>query len=234
MSSIFLKKVMNKLINKEFKRIEFAKKHFSLPQLKKKIFPCITVSRETGSGGRLVATLVAKKLRIKYYDKQFVELIARSTKKRTGVVKSLDEKNRSMIEGIISSLGSPSNKMSESYYFRHLCRTILSLAGKGKAVILGRGANFIIPAERCLSVRIIAPLKTRIESAIKFEKKSPLKAREDIRRIHYSRKEFIKRYFQKNISNANYYDLVINTKYITLDQAISLIIKAFKEKFPKA
>jgi cytidylate kinase len=49
--------------------------------------------------------------------------------------------------------------------------------------------------------------------------------------VHFARKDFVKRYFNKNISNANYYDLVLNTEHLSLEQAVAIIIKAFKEKF---
>ena len=96
---------------------------------------------------------------------------------------------------------------------------------------MGRGANFIIPAQQALNIRIIAPLKVRIANTVKFEKKTPPKAKEEIKRIHHSRKEFIRRYFCKDVSNANYYDIDINTQFITLNQAVKLIITAYKKKF---
>lgn len=230
MTAKFFNDVLTKLTDKEFRRHEYIKASFFGKQ--KKFYPCITVSRETGSGGRLIATLVAKKLKMKYYDKQFVELIAKSAKKRKEVIEALDEKSRGLVEGLINSLTNSNSKLSESRYLKYLYQTILSLTEKGRCVILGRGSNFIVPAEKALNVRIIAPLKTRIENTVKFEKKTPLRARENIRKIHYARKEFVKRYFLKNISNANYYDLVINTQFISLAQAVKIVICAFKQKFP--
>ena len=46
------------------------------------------------------------------------------------------------------------------------------------------------------------------------------------------RKEFIKKSFGKDPSNANYYDLVINTTYFNIEQATDVIVEAFKKKFP--
>jgi cytidylate kinase len=225
-----IKNIFAKLIDKQFKRQYYSLKQKVSP---KKVYPTISISRETGSGGRLIASLVAKKLKMKLYDKEFVELVAKSAKKRKEVVETLDEKSRGMIEGIIISVGSNQKKFSESSYLHHLYQVVLSLTRKNKAVILGRGANFIIPPKTSLSIRIIAPLKVRIKNAVKYEKKSLAKAKADIKKIHYSRKDFIRRYFQKNISNANYYDLVINTENISVKKAANIIAKAFKEKFPQ-
>lgn len=228
------------LINRYFLTRDLTERLLSLPnnfyqkrkRKKRKIQPAITVSRETGSGGRPVARLVAKRLQFAYYDKKLVEMIAKKTKKRKEVIDSLDETVQGTISEFAESLLGV-DSLSRSSYFGHLCELILSIAKKGRAVILGRGANFIIPVEEQLSVRIIAPLKTRIENSVKFEGNTPLQARREIKRIHFDRKDFVKRYFHKNISNANYYDLVINTKTISVPQAAKIVVNGYKTKFPQ-
>lgn len=230
MANTFFNKVLSPLINKQFKLKTW---HEKLSQNKQRFYPCICVSRETGSGGRLIAEIVARRLKMKLYDKEFVELISQSAKKTKEVVHNLDEKSQGVIEGILASLAQPKNKMAESVYFKHLCKVILSLAKKNPSVLLGRGANYIIPIEYSLRVRVIAPLKVRIANSVKYEKKSLAKAKETIRKIHFSRKDFVQRFFHKNISDANDYDLVINTEFLSLEQAVSLIITAFRHKFDK-
>lgn len=199
---------------------------------KKKYFPSITISRETGSGGRLVAKQVAKKLGFKYYDKTIVEMLAKESKKRKSLISSLDEKGRSFVEDTVSALFGKEG-LSGPAYLRSLIKVILALVRKNSCVILGRGGNFILPSDIALKVRIIAPLKTRIENSVKYEGNTKQKAKEEIKRIHFNRKDFIKRYFGKDISSANYYDLVINTKDISLKQATAIIVKAFRAKSPK-
>ena len=43
----------------------------------------ITISRQYGSGGRNIGKLIANKLNINFYDKEFIEIVA----KRTGINK---------------------------------------------------------------------------------------------------------------------------------------------------
>ena len=66
--------------------------------------PYITVSREPGSGGAPIAKLVAEKLGFTLVDKQIVEEIAKSTKKRKEVIMAVDEKKRSAIDDIVHAL----------------------------------------------------------------------------------------------------------------------------------
>lgn len=194
--------------------------------------PCITVSRETGSGGRLIAQLVAGKLKFKYYDKKLVELIAQSAKTRKDLIDSLDEKARDFVSQMVANfLGRES--ISSSTYFRHLIQVMLTLVKKGNCVILGRGANFIVPSQRALNVRVTAPYKIRLAKTRDFEKLSEKKAKAVMRKKQRERKEFVQRCFGKDVANADYYDLVVSTAYLTAEQATEIVIKAFKIKFPQ-
>ena len=192
--------------------------------------PVITISREPGSGGRPIAEMVAKTLRFELYDEKFIEDIAKSTKRRTDLIKSVDEKARGLVTDMLQSILNP-DYISDMTYIRHAAKVILTRAHRGKAVFLDRGTNFIIPAESTLRVRVQAPYPVRVSRAIKHEGIDASRAREIIRKHDTERKEFVRQYFDKNISSANFYDLVLNTTFMTLEDARDLIILAFKKKF---
>lgn len=223
--------ISNKLSDKQIKRREFLKILFRGRKKKSKRQKfCITVSRTSGSGGRLIAQKVAKKLKFKYYDKKIVELVVKGTKKRKELIQSLDERSLSFMEEVLGAIFGV-KMVSSSIYFRHLVKTILAISRKENCLILGRGANFIIPKEMALRIKITAPFKTRVKNSMKFEGNLKEKAKTEVKRIDSHRKGFVKKYFRKDISNANYYDLVINTQHLTVNQATNIVIKAFKKKF---
>jgi cytidylate kinase len=188
------------------------------------------VSREPGSGGRPIAEMVAKKLKFELYDEKFIEDIAQSTKRRADLIRSIDEKARGLITDMLQSILNP-DYISDMTYIRHAAKIILTRAHKGRVIFLDRGANFIIPPESALRVRIQAPYPVRVARAIKYEKIDLGRAREIIRKHDTERKEFVRQYFDKNISNANFYDIVLNTSFMTLEDARDLIIFSFKKKF---
>lgn len=192
--------------------------------------PSITISREPGSGGRPVAEMVAKKLGFELFDEKLVEAVSKSAKLRKDLVRSVDEKHRGMIVDLVQSLLDP-DYVSDMTYIRHVVRVILTRAQRGKVVILGRGGNFIVPPEHSLRVRIQAPYKDRVAWAIQFEHIDIDQAKENMAKADEERKQFVRQYFNKNVSNANYYDLVINTANMKLENARDLIIFAFKKKF---
>lgn len=196
-----------------------------------KFNPFVTISREPGSGGKYISKKLAKLMGFRHYDKKLIEEVAKSVNRREALIRTIDEKGRSFIQDLVHSLFDP-DYISDAKYIKKLCNVVLAISEKGNAVILGRGANFYTLGEHGLHVRISAPYPVRVQRARKHDRLSEKKAREVIRKVDYDRKSFVSQYFGKNISSANYYDLVINTTYLDVDETAQIILKAFKLKFP--
>ncbi|MEA3355151.1 MAG: cytidylate kinase-like family protein [Patescibacteria group bacterium] len=226
--------ILDSLIFNHVKRGEliFKDRLFSKKNKNLKFEPFITISRESGSGGKLIAKKVAKKLNFKYFDKKLIRLTAKKAKKRKALIATLDEKERNFVEDLVHSLLSPDYVSGQSF-IKSLFEVVLSVARKGHCVIIGRGGNFITSQYGGLSVRIVAPFLIRAGYTAQYEKYSLYEARERVRKFDKSRKDYIRQYFGKNAGNANYYDLVINTTNLSIDQAVDIVVEAFKKKFPE-
>lgn len=194
--------------------------------------PIVTISRDPGSGGKPIAQKVAERLGFVFYDENLVAEIAKSAKMRRSLLDQIDEKGRSLMTDFVHNMFNP-DYVSDIDYLRHLCKVVLSISYKGKAVILGRGANFIAPAASALRVHITAPERVRLRRAVAYEGYSMEQAREINRTIENDRKEFVKQYFGERITNPAFYDLMLDTTYYNLDQATSVIVHAFKQKFAR-
>ena len=192
--------------------------------------PFITVSREAGSGGKLVAKKLAKELNFKFYDKKLIELIAKKASLRKRVVAKLDEKERGFLDDLLHRLLNPEYVSSQTY-IKSLCQVIEALSLKGKVVILGRAGNFIASRENGLHIRVIAPFWMRAKYTSKYENRSMKNAIARVRKHDRERKEFVKQYFGKDPSNIDYYDLLLNTEELTIDQAVAIAKETFKKKF---
>ena len=103
----------------------------------------------------------------------------------------------------------------------------------GKAVVVGRGANFILPAEQRFRVRIIAPRSWRIETVIKDFKAATDIAAKRVMQTESDRKSFVRKYFPSDIADPINYDMVINTEAFGLDHAAESVCQAVKMKFPQ-
>ena len=93
----------------------------------------------------------------------------------------------------------------------------------GRSVIVGRGGNFILPKDRCLRVRIVAPLAVRVKRVCKEFGLSAEDAKRRVIRTESDRRAFVRKYFYADVSDPLNYDMVINTEYLSVSDAMESI-----------
>lgn len=223
----FMDRLVEKAIQKSL--AERVAKH----KVKHVYHPDIVINREPGSGGHLVANKLAKRLGWNVLDEGLMNQLASELGIPVAEFHNVDEHDRSWLSDTFHSIFNK-NYISDVRYITHLKKIIAHAAKRGDLVIVGRGANHILPPDKCLSVRITASFKTRVENTFKYEHKS---TREEaaawVRQVEERRRRFIRQYFGVNPYNPWYYDLVISTDHLTLEQAADLILQAYLAKFPK-
>ena len=187
--------------------------------------PVITLCTQPGSGGHLIAAAVANRLGVELYDKNILVPMANAQDAQSRALEDIEKERPSGIQDFISSL------LREDYvytgdYLQYL-RDIVDVIGKmNRGVIIGRGANFILPAKGRFSVRVIAPLDIRVKNvAFKFGV-SLADARKRVKRREQKRRTFIREAFHQDIDNIEHYDLIINTARMGLEAAVDAIIGA--------
>ena len=222
-------KRMFDLIDRNLFLSKLSKKITKKPQ--KKEAPVITLSREFGSGGSIIAEKVSKMLGKKWktYHSEIVDRIAKDTDLEKKWVDAVDEGKVPLINLIIGDLFGKKYINLRSYSL-HLTRILKMIGKKGYAVIVGRGGNFILPDS--LKIRIITDMDKRIKTIMEMKKVSQDKAIEMINSSDRKREQFIKQLFNHSTKNPYHFDVVIKTgDNITDDDAVSLIVKLAKKKF---
>jgi len=188
----------------------------------------ITISRELGSGGRRVAEELANMLQLSLWDRELVERIAEDADVADHLVRHFDEHVVSEIEVLVRHLaGEP--RIGGFQYKRHLARTILQIARIGNAIILGRGANFILP--HALNVRIVASCEVRIHNLMQFEGMSRREAEDAIQRSDRERADFTRRLWGRKWDDPLCYDMTLRMDEMTNLDAASVIAAAFNRRF---
>jgi cytidylate kinase len=187
--------------------------------------PVVTVSMEPGSGGFMVAEALAKRLGYDLYHKNILNAIAASADTNSEVMELIEKERFSKIQDFVSAL------LQEQYvysgdYLQHLKRIVTSLGIIGRAVIVGRGANLILPPEKRFAIRIIAPEEIRVKNIAFHFGVSLAEAKKRIKNRENKRKTFIKNTFHKDIADIASYDLVINTARLDLPAAVETVIGA--------
>lgn len=193
--------------------------------------PLITVSREKGSGGRIIAYMVAKKLgkSWKVFHKEIVDEIAKEIRLEKKLVNEVDEKKVPLIDAVIGNFFGKSYLNLSSYY-RHLVKILSTIGHRGYAIIIGRGADYLFP--QALKVRIICDMKQRIKWLMEFEKISEKEAKKRIEQSDKERMEFVRTLYGHDSRKAHHYDLVIRTgPNLPVEDASDLIVRLAKRRF---
>jgi cytidylate kinase len=98
-------------------------------------------------------------------------------------------------------------------------------------VIRGRGSQFILKDyPETLHVLVVAPPEVRLKRVMEDLKLDQEAANQEIARFDNSRHQFIKRYFQAEMGDPEYYDLVINTERLSFEASASIIVDALAFK----
>ena len=185
----------------------------------------ITISREPGSGGRIIASRLAEKLGIDIFHQEVINEMAKSADVSEKLVETLDERGLSILEDWISSLVHERHLWPDRY-MQHLMKVVGTIGKHGRAVVVGRGANFILPPEKRFAVRIVADQTWRIQNVAKEFDITPGEAKRRVMRTESDRRAFIRKYFNADIADPTNYDLVVNTATLDLDDTVKVISSA--------
>ena len=185
-------------------------------------YPVVTISREPGSGGRIIAERLAEKFNLDLFNQEMIHRMAESTRSSKQLLQTLDEKGLNLLDNWIASLVDAKHLWPDQY-LKHLMKVIVTIGKHGRAVIVGRGANFILSPDSQFRVRVIAPMKTRIENISRDYNVSADKAKRRMIKTESDRRAFIHKYFNADISAPENYDLIINTETIGVEKAVEAI-----------
>jgi cytidylate kinase len=191
----------------------------------KKASMTITISRDPGSGGRIIAEKLAEKLGFQVFQREVLHAMAKDANVSEYLLNTLDEKGLSVLEDWISSLIYERHLWPDQY-LRHLMKVVGAIGKHGRAVIVGRGANFILPPEKQFRVRITAPQKLRIEHVAHHFNVPKEEAKRRVIRTESDRRAFIRKYFNSDIADPVNYDLTLNTETLSVDNAVNVVSAA--------
>jgi cytidylate kinase len=191
--------------------------------------PYLLISRERGAGGNTVAQLVGRRLGWQVFGGEIVDEIAQKAHVRRQLVESLDERDRTTIQDIVGQLLNP-QEIGTSGYLGYLQQVVLTLGHQGDVIIVGHGAQYILPSQFGLSVRMIAPVEVRVRRLADKAHLSLGAARVEIERIDHERVKSVHRHFGRNVTDPLSHDLIINTAAINAEAAAEVVITALRRK----
>jgi len=193
--------------------------------------PCIALSRQPGSGGEAIGRKVAEWLDYGFFGIEIVDQIAREQHIQRDLVAGLDEHVRDAIHRyVIDSFRT--RAFTESDYLRAVVKAITTLGQRGMAVVLGRGAAYILPPDRALRVLVVAPRSIRVE---RFANEHGVPIQEAADRVEQEdglRRDFLRVQFGVEPDDPTLYDLLINSEHFDCESAARVVIEALRRRFP--
>lgn len=181
----------------------------------------ITISREYGSGGRYIAKLVAEKLKIKLYDKDFIKELTNETGLDSSYIENIEQK-RTLLDNFNSGYYQSLNNADE--LFIEEANLIKKLASKNSCVIVGRCADFILKDNKNLiKIFIYSDMESKIKRAIKYYNIPKKDAKKEIEKINKLRKNHYKYYTNREWNNPENYDLCLNSDSLGVEKCAEVI-----------
>lgn len=190
----------------------------------------ITISREYGSGGRYVGRLVAEKLGLKLYDKEFIQRLSEKTGLSSEYIEK-EEQKRTALDNLDTPYAGVSSTDS---LFIEESNLIKELAQKESCVIVGRCADFILKdTKNVFNVFIYSSMENKIKRATEFYGLSNKEAEKEIKRINKLRSNHYKYYTGNNWGEASNYDLCINSDTFGVEKTADLISDIILKEYNK-
>lgn len=203
----------------------------------------VTVSRMFGSGGSEVAERIAHELGWQLLDNAFVEEVAARLGTPPAEVEAREERVPSLAQRLAATLALGAPEIlpgpadadlppSEERLIEVTERIIMEAASRGHSVIVGRGAQSVLAARQdVIHVFCYAPrpaLVARAARRLGIAEKEAEKVVDDTNR---QREQYVRTYWKRSWRAYENYHLCLNTDWLGVDGAASIVVRLAREKF---
>ncbi len=199
-----------------------------------------TIGREFGSLGKQVGQDLAKRLGIKFYDKELLQKAAKESGLCEEIFESHDEKpTNSFLYSLVMDTytgGSYSTAPFLDMPLNHKVflaqfDAIKKIAANESCVIVGRCADYALEENpNVLSIFIKADMQDRIRRIAKLYDLSDAKAKDKITKIDKQRASYYNYYTSKRWGEVDSYDLCLNSSVFGIDGTVDMIKQAIEVK----
>ena len=185
----------------------------------------VTIGREYGSGGRVIARKVAETLGVPFYDKELIAMAASDTGLAESFIRNAEEQR---VSSLLYNLYFSSQSLPlYDQLFIAQSKIIKKVAEEGGCVIVGRCADYVLhDFPGCLHIFIHAPLEDRMRRAREYgdgmEDQRTL--RTHVIKRDKARASYYNHFTMNKWGKAHNYDLTINSR-LGLDLVADMIVE---------
>lgn len=191
----------------------------------------VTISREFGSGGRIIGKLLAEKLGVPFYDKEIIRLAVEKSGFSSEALEKAELKAKhgfsyslasavSFGEGIASEPLSVNEKLFLAQF-----EIIKEIGEKGEGIIVGRCADYVLrDMPGVTNIFLYAELEDRINRAIESYDVPKDAAKSIVADYDKARQNYYNYHTCQKWGEFKNYNLGINTSYISEEKCADLIV----------
>lgn len=197
----------------------------------------ITVGRELGSGGRVVAQLLAEHFGCTLYDNEILKLAAKESGFSEKLFESHDEHHgrlHNLIFSKVPIIGHAnyySEQITQGSLFQYQSEVIQKEAQEKRCVFVGRGADYILrKMDNVVNVFIYADMDYKIEQVMKRHECSADEARRIIVNGERQRAKYYNYYTGKTWGAKESYDICINSCCLGLEETAKYLAEFVEKK----
>lgn len=188
----------------------------------------ITISREFGSNGRIIAKELAEKLGVHFYDKDLLHMVQENCEIPYEELARVDEKAASRWRYPVENDYQMQNKYRfepiNDVLFKEESKVIRELAAKEPCVIVGRCSNYLLQnEENHLSVYIYAPLAQRVINIMEREELDRKNAEALVKKMDKQRQYYYNYHTDEKWNDMEQYHLCIDSSKFTIEEIVNII-----------
>ncbi|MGN0714770.1 MAG: AAA family ATPase [Anaerovoracaceae bacterium] len=193
--------------------------------------PLVTISREYGSGGRIIGKLVAEKLGVPFYDKEIIDLAVEESGFSREMIESAELKAKSSFAYSLASTVSFGESVSggslsvNEKLFLAQFDVIKKIGDSGEGVIVGRCADYVLrETPGVTNVFIYSEMEERIKRCVEVYGDDPAKVKQTIATYDKARQNYYNYHTCQKWGDYRNYNLIINSYCISEEEAADLIV----------
>lgn len=191
----------------------------------------IVVGRQYGSGGRIIAKMLAARLGVKCYDMSLMADAAEQFGFDPEIFIKADEKRPSRLRSLVAlNYGATcdfhdTSSMCGERLYEAQSEVIRRISGRESCVIVGRTADYVLrDMPRCVSIFLHAPLDYRADRVVERGEVSDRdNARNIARRRDKDRESYYNYYTGRCWGKADNYDLSLQTSLQSAEETADIL-----------
>lgn len=189
----------------------------------------ISIGREYGSGGHVIAEELAKRFQIPMYDRNLLDQIAAEKEVDAETLRKFDEKPKKFL--LSRSVKGYSNSPEEAIANMQFDFLKNKAANGDSFVVVGRCAETILRDHKSLvSIFVLADTQVKAERISKLKGIRNKEALESLKRHDKYRKQYHNHYCDVKWGDSRNYDLSVNSSKLGIERTIDMLESYIKER----